>query len=551
MCYRKVISLIEESDTTEPVEPLPDREQSLPSQVKDIRPEQEQGIVRAAAILAAGNVASRLLGLARQTVKANLFGASGLLSAFEVAAFVPISLYELIIGGMVNAALVPVFSDYASKERRDELWGVLSTVLSVASIVLLIVVALVELFAPQIAWLVGANEFDNPALKDVAIQLMRMAAPTILFLGISSVLTGALFALKRFTVPAFLGVVFNGTIVIVALLRPDYISSLVWGMLLGSFLQIVVQLRALRGARLRWRFDWQHPAVRRILGLYAPILAGLVVNQLAIALSYNLATRTGDQSISFMKFATTLYQFPLGLVVTALSVATLPTLARQATDQLLAFKQTLSEGLRMVITLILPATAGLFALAVPIVSLLFEHGEFTAQDTEMTALVLRIYLIGLPFAAVDQMLIFSSYARKDTWRPALVGVISIVIYSITAVVLLRPLGLLSLMVADSVKHVTHTFMMLWVVKGQIGGLRGHGIPQSIIKSTVAAVVTGFAAFITAEYVAVMMPFTGFVGTFLVVIIAGFTGILAYTAMVFVLNISEAKSLPGLLKRRQS
>ncbi len=312
---------------------------------------------------------------------------------------------------------------------------------------------LVVLFAPQIAWLVGANEFSNPALTGIAIDLMRMAAPTILFLGIASVLTGALFALKRFTVPAFIGAAFNGTIVIIALLRPDQITSLVWGMLFGSLLQIVLQLVALRDARLRWQFDWHHPAVRRILKLYAPILAGLVVNQLAIALSYNLATRTGDQSISYMKFATTLYQFPLGLVVTALSVATLPTLARQATDKLLAFKQTLSEGLRLVITLILPATAGLFALAVPIVSLLFEHGEFNTQDTEITALVLRVYLIGLPFAAVDQMLIFSSYARKDTWRPALVGVISIIIYSITAVILLRPLGLLSLMVADSVKHV--------------------------------------------------------------------------------------------------
>lgn len=545
----KVISLIEESDTAEPVEPLPDQEQSLSSPTEDAPSEQEQGIVRAAALLAVGNVASRLLGLARQTVKANLFGASGLLSAFEVAAFVPISLYELIIGGMVNAALVPVFSDYASKERRDELWGVLSTVLSVATIILLLLVVLVEFFAPQIAWLVGANEFSDPALTGVSIQLMRMAAPTILFLGIASVLTGALFALKRFAVPAFIGAAFNGTIVIIALLRPDQISSLVWGMLLGSLLQIILQLGALRDARLRWQFDWHHPAVRRILQLYAPILAGLVVNQLAIALSYNLATRTGDQSISYMRFATTLYQFPLGLVVTALSVATLPTLAGQATNQLLAFKQTLSEGLRLVITLILPAAAGLFALALPIVSLLFEHGEFTANDTETTALVLRVYLVGLPFAAVDQMLIFSSYARKDTWRPALVGVISIVIYSLTAVVLLQPLGLLSLMVADSVKHVAHTIMMLWVIKGQIGGLKGYGIPQSVVKSTVAAAITGITAFIVAQFIAAIMPVSGFASTFLVVLSAGTAGILAYTVMVFVLNITEAKSLPRLLTRR--
>jgi len=127
--------LIESSGAAEPVEPISDQEQAPATAPEGAEPEKEQTIVQAAAVLAAGSVVSRLLGLARQTVKANLYGASGLLSAFEVAAFVPISLYELIIGGMVNAALVPVFSDYAAKERRGELWGVLSTVLSVATIV--------------------------------------------------------------------------------------------------------------------------------------------------------------------------------------------------------------------------------------------------------------------------------------------------------------------------------------------------------------------------------------------------------------------------------
>lgn len=542
--------MIEPSSEANPAESLIDRGHVPPNPPEGKAPEQEQTIVQAAAILAAGNVTSRLLGLARQTVKANLFGASGLLSAFEVAAFVPLSLYELIIGGMVNAALVPVFSDYAAREKRSELWGVLSTVLSVATIALLLVSVGVLLLAPQIAWLVGANEFEDPALTSTAVRLMRLATPTILFLGVASVLTGALFALKRFNIPAFIGAIFNGTIVAVALLRPEEIESLVWGMLLGSLLQIIVQLWALRGAKLRWNFAWRHPAVRRILKLYTPIVAGLVINQLAIALSYNLATRTGDQSISYMKFATTLYQFPLGLVVTAMSVATLPTLARQANEQLQAFKKTLSEGLRLVITLILPATTGLFALAVPIVALLFEHGVFSAQDTAMTGLVLRFYLFGLPFAAVDQMLVYSSYARKDTLRPALVGVASIIIYSIAAVALLKPFGLLSLMIADGVKHIVHTAMMVWVVRDQIGGLRGYGISRTIVKSFFAALVTGAAAFAAASLVMGNMAVGTFADQLLTVIIGAASGILAYTLMVFLLNIKEAKRLPQLLKGRR-
>ena len=519
-------------------------EPPLPNSLRE-----DGGVVKAAAILAAGNVVSRILGLARETVKASLFGASGLLAAYEIAAYIPISLFDLIIGGMVNSSLVPVFSDYAPKERREELWSVLSMVLSAAT-VLLVVVGIVEIFTPQIAWLIGARNFTDPALTAVSIHLMRLAAPAVLFMSIASILTGALYALKRFAIPAFIGAVLNGAIVIAALLRPDHIESLVWGLLAGSFLQIVLQLPAMRDARLRWQFNLRHPAIRRILKLYAPIVAGLVITQLSVALSYNLATRTGDDSVAFMRFATTLYQFPLGLVVTALSVAILPTLSRQAENSLDDFKHTLSDGLRLVITLILPATAGLFALALPIVALLFERGEFSAADTLITAQVLRFYLLGLPFAAIDQMLVFASYARKDTLRPALVGVVAIVVYLATAVLLIGPLGLYSLMVADAVKHIVHTLIMSWLLNRSLNGLRGYGIATSAVKSFGAALVTGLTALGVMALLLPIFPLDSLLNRVIVVLLGGLAGVAGYTVMVFVLDIKIAKSLPGLLRRRK-
>jgi putative peptidoglycan lipid II flippase len=329
-----------------------------------------------------------------------------------------------------------------------------------------------------------------------------------------------------------------------------WLWGLVWGILLGALLQILVQLVPLRDARLRWRLDWRHPAVRRILSLYAPIVGGLVINQLAVALSYNLATRTGDQSISYMKFATTLYQFPLGLVVTAVSIATLPTLSRQANGQLAAFKKTLAEGLRLVITLILPATAGLFVLALPIVSLLFERGQFTAQDSEMTAHVLRFYLFGLPFAAVDQMLVYASFARKDTLRPALAGVISILIYLGVAILLLQPMGLLSLMIADGVKHVVHTIIMIVIIRRQIGRMSSFGILITTAKSILAALLVGVAAYFTSEFMAAAVDTTTTAGKLLVVVVSGGVGVLVYTLMVFLLDLRDAKSLRDIFPKRQ-
>ncbi|MCA9923862.1 MAG: hypothetical protein KC421_15905, partial [Anaerolineales bacterium] len=268
---------------------------------------ENRGVLKAAAILAVGNVTSRVLGLMRDIVKATLFGTSDLLGAYTVAALVPMTLFNLIIGGeMVSSSLVPVFSDYATEERRRELWGVVSTFLSLATAVLLGIVLLVQIFTPQVAWLVGAHNFKDPALLPITVSLMRLATPAVLFLSIASILTSVLYALKRFALPAFTAAIFNGAIVTVALLRPEHIDSLVWGLLLGSFLQIVLQLPALRDGRFRIQFNWRHPAIRRILILYTPIVVGLLVNQAAIWISYNLAILTGDNSVPFMTYATTL-----------------------------------------------------------------------------------------------------------------------------------------------------------------------------------------------------------------------------------------------------
>lgn len=503
-------------------------------------------IMRAAAVLALGNIISRALGLVRDAVIVNLFGAR-LASAYETAVLIPNNLFDAIKGGMVDSALVPVFSEMAKTERREALWAAVSAFLSAAIVFLVGVVLLIEWLHRPIAWAIGAYEFDDPALTQASIDLMRLALPAVLFMGVGSVFTSLLYAFQRFTIPAFLPAVFNATIVIVALLRPQHVSSLVFGLVLGTLLQTLVQWPALRGATLRWRFDLRHPVIRRILKLYAPIVGGLVINQAVIILSYNLANRTGDESLNYMRRATTLIQFPMGLIVTAVSVAILPTLARQ-TAQLESFRVTLAGGLRLVLALILPATVGLFVLAQPIVSLLFGHGEYTAADVGRTAEVLQIYLLGLPFAAVDQMLVFGSYARQDTWRPAVVGVISMLVNALVAVTLLRSLGLFSLMVADVAKHIVHTALMAFVLWRRVGGIAAHGVWPTLLKAGIAAGLTGLAAWGAAHWSAVWLP-VGLVGELGTVLAGGLVGVGAYLLLARLLGIDEMLDLVRLMRRR--
>ena len=513
------------------------------------------GMARAASIIAAGNVASRLLGLLREIVIASLFGATGLVSAFRVAQIIPTMLFDLLIGGMVSSALVPVFSELAERDR-NALWYLVSVLLSLAVIVLSITIVILELAAPQVAFLM-AGGFDEELLA-ATTKLLRITTPAVLFLGLSGIITGVLYALRRFALPAFTATVFNATIVVVALVGVLGfgwgIEALAFGLLLGAFFQVMLQLPGLRDAHLRFVIDLHLPELRRIGRLYLPIVLGLVISQVAIALDRNLASRTGPQSIAWMQFATTIVQFPLGLVSTAIALAILPTLSRQAAsparaEQLGEFSNTLASALRMVLILIIPAAVALFILAEPLVALLFQRGNFTAYDTQQTALALRIYLIGLTFAAIDLPLVFAFYARQNTLTPTLVGLLGVGIYLVTALVptLVRPLQMTDLVLANSVQLTGHALIMLWLTNRH-ASLGGQGLGLTTLKATGASLVMGVVLWqmlplaknlLSADILTTRLILVG-------VLIAVGGGI--YLLALALLKVPELRLLSGLLRK---
>lgn len=453
------------------------------------------GLARAAALIAMGNITSRILGLARETVIANLFGATGLVSAFRVAQIIPTMLYDLLIGGMVSSALVPVFSEQAERDK-NALWHLVSVIISLAVLGLSAVVLVIMMLAPQVAWILagGLGEAD-PALLPVTAALIRWTTPAVVFLSLSGIVTGILHALKRFTLPAFTAATFNATIVVVALIGVRGfgwgIETLAVGLLLGAFFQLVLQLPGLYDARLRFVIDLKHPDLRRIARLYLPVSLGLGVSLVAIALDRRFASFTGEQSIAWMQFATTIIQFPLGLISAAISLAILPTLSRLAASNLDEFMDTLAMGLRLVLILTIPATVALFVLAEPVIELLFQHGDFTPFDTQQTALALRFYLLGLTFAAIDQPLVFAFYARQDTLTPALVGLLGVGFYLMAALLpsLLRPMQMTDLVLANSLQLTGHALVMLWLVH-RLASLNGRGLLLTTLKAVVAAVSMG-------------------------------------------------------------
>ncbi|MCJ7621631.1 MAG: murein biosynthesis integral membrane protein MurJ [Anaerolineae bacterium] len=502
--------------------------------------ESEPGeIAQAAVIVALGNVSSRCLGLIRETVISHLFGATGMVSAFRVASIVPTMIYDLLVGGMISAALVPVFSDYVTSMRRDELWRLASALFTLVAVALSAVVLILEVAAPGVSRLLGGG-FDSALLSETT-RLMRLIMPALLFLGLAGAATGLLYAEKRFVYPAFGASVFNAGIVLTALFLGNRvgIASLSLGVLLGSVLQLGIQLPGLRGLRFSFSLNLGYPGLRRMGSLYLPVALGLIVSQVGIAIDRNLASRTGEQSIAWMQNATTLIQFPLGLVAVAVSTAVLPSLSRLASSADMArFRRTLGMGLRVVMLLIMPATAGLLVLATPVIALIFEHGAFEPYDTVRTAQALRLYLIGLPFAAVDQLLIFAFYARKDTRTPVLVGVLGVLTYLIVALTLITPLGMLGLVVANSVQLSVHALAMLYLSHRYFDGLRGQRLGATAVKVIVASAVTGVAVLLGTPWLARWAALFATWGELLVVLAGGLLGLLTYGVMAWMLRVED-------------
>lgn len=539
-------------------------------------------VARATGIVALGNVLSRILGLAREMMLSNVFGASRAVEAFNNALVISKSLYDLLLAGHVNSAIIPVLSEVASVQGQRELWRLVSVLMSIVTVFSTGITLLLVLFAPQIVGLISGTD---PQTLMLSAQLLQFTAPMLILLTLFAVFSGTLYALRSFSLPALAGAIFNGTIVLVtlALIPPlEYApklsanSGVLWTLqrptagitavaiawLAASAAQLGLQAYGLRRSRLRFTFNWRHPSVRRIGLLYVPVLFSLLVDTLVIRFfSYNLAARASiAHGNTYMNWATTLIQFPHGLVATAISIAILPTLSRQAAlianadpqtaaQNQRAYKDTLGLGLRLATILIVPATIGLYVTAEPIITLLFEHGAFTAADTAITTQALRLYLFGLPFAAIDLLLVYAFYARQDTFTPAVIGVISLAVYMVVALLLQNSAGLYSLMIADSVKHVVHALIsavLLWI---RLKGLGGQALLMTLLKTSAAAIVMGLATWATVVVSAQVFSAPTIIHETLIVSAALGVGAVVYLALAMVLRIDEMRWLMRLVRKR--
>jgi len=457
------------------------------------------GIALLALILMFGNVLSRVLGLIREQLAASLFGAGNEIAAFTVADNLQTLLFDLMVSGALQAALVPVLAQWAAPDEasRAELRRIGGTLVVLVTIVLGSLVVVGMVFAPAIVdaltWFSGDGDARGQETVALTTRLVRIVLPAAVFLGVGTLLQAMLFALGRVTAPALSTAVRNLAIVIAAILFSGAlgVESLAWGTVAGAIAIVLVQLWPLSraGAMPILSLQLRHPALRQMALLYIPVFLGLLVNSAAVVVDRGLAWGAEEYALGAMRYATTLVQLVLGLVAAAISLAALPTLSRHfAAGDEAAFRATLGRALMLVTVLILPATFGLAALAEPISSLLFGYGETGDPEVGWITIALLGYLPGTLAAAYDQVFIFAFYARQNTRLPVLIGVLSVLVYFGVAFSTVDAFGMVGLVAANSVQFVVHGGVMWWLASRRFGWEAGPRLRQLIPRSAAAAVI---------------------------------------------------------------
>jgi putative peptidoglycan lipid II flippase len=452
---------------------------------------------KAAGIIFAATVVSKVLGFGREAALAAGFGASAAMDAYLVAQVVPMMLLGL-VGAALTTAAIPVFTAYGTAEKKGELscviWSVFHAVLLVLS-----ALTLMGIFVSPLIIRLVAPGF-SPAQAELAAGLSRIIMPTMLILGLSGWATAVLQARKSFFAPAIIGIPSNICLIIFALwaARHGGIYTLAWLTVLATSTQLLVQVPALLKQEFRYQpvLNLAHPAVRRIAVLMTPAILGVAIGQINTVVDRILASGLAEGSITALNYANRVAMLPIGFLITPILTVFYPSLAaRWTAGERERFRELVEEGLTICLLLLVPVTVGLVLLRIDIVRFIFERGAFDARATQATAVAALCYGLGLLPIAWRDHLSRAFYALQDTTTPMLTGFVSITANVVLNLILVRYLAHAGLALATALANSLGCLLLLFLLRRRLGGLGGKKLAgsalQILVGSLVMAVVVTF------------------------------------------------------------
>ena len=496
-------------------------------------------LARSAGLIGVATMASRLLGIAREIVLARMFGASATpdMDAFNVAFRIPNLVRDLFAEGAMTAAFVPTFTRTLNGKGKEAAWRLGNLVINALLLVTGVIVVLGIVFAAPItrtitsADMVGdflrmfgfaaqapaaAGFASVPGKLELTTELTRIMMPFLTTVAVAVAMMGMLNSLHRFFLPALSPAMFNVVTILCAVglapLMPAFGLSPIYGIAIGTLLgglgQIAIQWPTLRreGFRYRPTLNFRDPDVLEILRLMGPGTLGLAAVQINVLVNTSLATTQPQGAVSWLQYAFRLMYLPIGLFGVSIATASLPDLSKHAGDSdRSAMRRTISNGLRLMLMLNVPATIGLIVLAQPIIELLFEYRRFNAHDTVATAAALMCYSPGLLGYSAVKIASPSFYSLRDSRTPAIVSVLSILLNLTLNIVLVRVMGYRGLALGTAIAALFNAGTLLFLLSRRLDGIEGRAVLISFLKILVASVLMGAASYFVSMWLTSQLP----------------------------------------------
>jgi putative peptidoglycan lipid II flippase len=499
-------------------------------------PAQDTGMIqkvrigRASMILQTSFIASRILGLLRSSLFAFIFGTTIISDAFLQAFLVPDLIFNIVAGGALSSAFIPVFTHYMIGERDEKsAWHIANSALNLALAIMMGLALIAIIFAP---WLVPIyNPGVPPQELSLIISLTRIMLLQSIILGGGVILNSVLNAQQNFMLPAIGTVLYN--VGLITGLLPGFFMALhgqrggaasdtaiyfaTWGVVLGAVLQVAIQVPGVIkvGMHYRFTFDWRHPGVIQVGRQMVPRIInaamlyfstfvdrGLILIMAAgitVGMTASQASNATQGSITQYYQALQLVLLPLGIFGMAVSTAAFPTLAENVTrGRLDRVRTIITDTLRSILFLSIPSSVGLIVLALPIIQVLLEHGAYSLDDAIHTSFPLVFFAVGLTALSAVEILTRSFYALRDSKTPVIISIgqfifkiaLSLILINIAAYGAQWGLGALAL--STSIAGTLEALVLLWVLQERIGGLQLRALANFTGRVFFASAIMGIA-----------------------------------------------------------
>jgi putative peptidoglycan lipid II flippase len=462
---------------------------------------------RSASVAGVATLASRVLGLVRDTVLAALFGAGNEMDAFVVGFRIPNLVRELFAEGAMSAAFVPTFTRYLTLRGKTAAWQLGNNVLNALLIVTGVLVTVGIVAARPLVHAYAGDYETIPGKLELTITLARVMLPFLTLAAVAAALMGMLNSMRHYFVPALAPAAFNvATIVCAFALTPlmpaigqPRIMAIALAAIIGGVGQIAVQWPALRQEGFRYvpRLDRHDPALREVVMLMGPGTLGLAATQINLLVSTQLAVSQGTGAVSWLQYAFRMINLPIGIFGVSIATAVLPAVARHAAvDDRQAVSRTIANGMALMLMVNVPASVGLIVLATPIVQLLLERGHFLRSDTLATATAVQYYAIGLVGYSAARIAAPVFYALQRSRIAVMLSVVTILVNLAFSLILVRWMGFSGLALAGSLAMCVHGVLSLALLRRRLGGIGGGHLTVTFFKIMVASAVMALVVIAT-------------------------------------------------------